>query len=99
MDLGIYGSRGQVRTAMLSLKIAEVGWMHHKSGQWPVLLLDEVLAELDANRRQDLLERLTQSEQALLTTTDLDLFAPEFVERAATWSVHEGRLKLKANRY
>ena len=57
MDLGTYGSRGQVRTAMLSLKIAEVGWMHHKSGQWPVLLLDEVLAELDANRLQDVLAR------------------------------------------
>lgn len=93
MDLGTYGSRGQVRTAMLSLKIAEVGWMHHKSGQWPVLLLDEVLAELDANRRQDLLARLTQSEQALLTTTDLDLFAPEFVERAVTWTVQAGRLQ------
>jgi DNA replication and repair protein RecF len=99
MDLGIYGSRGQVRTAMLSLKIAEVGWMHHKSGQWPVLLLDEVLAELDANRRQDLLERLTQTEQAMLTTTDLDLFSPEFVERAVTWSVHDGRLKMNAERH
>jgi len=98
VDLGIYGSRGQVRTAMLSLKIAEVGWMHHKSGQWPVLLLDEVLAELDGNRRQDLLERLTQSEQVLLTTTDLDLFSPEFVERAAMWHVHEGRLDLKPGR-
>ena len=98
IDLGIYGSRGQVRTAMLSLKIAEVGWMHHKSGQWPVLLLDEVLAELDGNRRQDLLERLTQSEQAMLTTTDLDLFSPEFVERATMWQVHEGRLNLKPDR-
>lgn len=98
IDLGTYGSRGQVRTAMLSMKIAEVGWMHHKSGQWPVLLLDEVLAELDANRRQDLLERLTQSEQALLTTTDLDLFSREYVQRAVIWRVHEGRLKLEANR-
>jgi DNA replication and repair protein RecF len=66
--------------------------MHHKSGQWPVLLLDEVLAELDAHRREDLLERLTQSEQAMLTTTDLDLFSPEFVERAAIWHVRDGRL-------
>ena len=93
VDLGVYGSRGQVRTAMLSLKIAEVAWMHHKSGQWPVLLLDEVLAELDANRRADLLERLSQSEQALLTTTDLDLFSQEYVQRATLWNVHEGRLK------
>ena len=92
IDLGIYGSRGQVRTAMLALKIAEMGWMKEKTGDWPVLLLDEVLAELDTERRRDLLERLTQSEQALLTTTDLDLFAPEFVQRTSLWNVHNGRV-------
>jgi len=91
-DMGVYGSRGQNRTAILALKIAEVSWMHTKSGQWPVLLLDEVLAELDARRRQDLLERLSQTEQALLTTTDLDLFTPEFIQAAAIWRVDEGRL-------
>lgn len=93
IDLGIYGSRGQVRTAMLALKIAEITWMKEKTGDWPVLLLDEVLAELDTNRRRDLLERLTQSEQALLTTTDLDLFASEFVQRASLWDVHNGRVE------
>lgn len=92
IDLGTYGSRGQVRTAMLALKIAEMSWMKEKSGEWPVLLLDEVLAELDANRRHDLLGRLTQSEQALLTTTDLDLFAQEFVQRASLWNVQNGRV-------
>lgn len=92
IDLGIYGSRGQVRTAMLALKIAEMSWMKDKSGDWPVLLLDEVLAELDASRRRDLLERLTQSEQALMTTTDVDLFTPEFVQSASLWNVHGGRV-------
>jgi DNA replication and repair protein RecF len=92
IDLGIYGSRGQVRTAMLALKIAETSWMKEKTGDWPVLLLDEVLAELDMSRRYDLLERLTQAEQALLTTTDLDLFAPEFVQRTSLWNVHAGRV-------
>ena len=72
IDLGIYGSRGQGRTAVLSMKLAEVAWMKEKTGQWPVLLLDEVLAELDPGRRVDLLSRLMDSEQALLTTTDLD---------------------------
>ena len=57
-----------------------------------------MLAELDGNRRQDLLERLTQSEQAMLTTTDMDLFSPEFVKRVAMWHVHEGRLDLKPDR-
>lgn len=92
IDLGSYGSRGQVRTAMLSMKLAEVSWMKEKTGQWPVLLLDEVLAELDADRRTDLLNRLLQSEQVLMTTTDLDLFQPEFVQKGKVWAIKEGRI-------
>jgi DNA replication and repair protein RecF len=93
IDLGTYGSRGQVRSAILALKIAEVAWMHAKSGHWPILLLDEVLAELDTQRRYDLLERLNQAEQVLLSTTDLDLFAPEFVHNARVWHVANGRVE------
>jgi DNA replication and repair protein RecF len=92
IDLGTYGSRGQVRTAMLALKLAEVAWMQTKTGEWPVLLLDEVLAELDLQRRSDLLERLSQCEQALLTTTDLDLFSSDFVGQAKLWNVQGGRI-------
>ncbi len=93
IDLGTFGSRGQIRTALLALKIAEVSWMRAKTGFWPVLLLDEVLAELDPQRRADLLNRLNELEQALLTTTDLDLFKAEFVEIATTWYFQEGRLQ------
>jgi DNA replication and repair protein RecF len=93
IDLGTYGSRGQVRTVMLTLKLAEVDWMKEKSGHWPVLLLDEVLAELDDERRADLLERVSKSEQSLLTTTDLNLFTKDFVENARIWKIKGGRLK------
>lgn len=96
IDLGTYGSRGEVRTAMLALKLAEAIWMKARTGQAPVLLLDEVLAELDTNRRSDLLSRLTMSEQALLTTTDLDLFTAEFVQQATLWKVEAGRLDLSS---
>jgi DNA replication and repair protein RecF len=92
IDLGIYGSRGQGRTAVLSLKLAEVAWMKEKTGQWPVLLLDEVLAELDPARRVDLLSRLMDSEQAMLTTTDLDLFSADYVRRARVWQIQAGQL-------
>jgi DNA replication and repair protein RecF len=92
IDLGTYGSRGQVRTAMLSMKLAEVAWMKSKTGQWPVLLLDEVLAELDTGRRADLLSHLLQSEQVLMTTTDLDLFDPEFVGKSRLWKIEGGRI-------
>jgi DNA replication and repair protein RecF len=92
VDLGTYGSRGQVRTAILAIKLAEVSWMKEKTGHWPVLLLDEVLAELDAHRRADLLIRLAECPQSLLTTTDLDLFAPEFVHQATRWQVNAGQI-------
>jgi DNA replication and repair protein RecF len=94
IDLGTYGSRGQVRTAMLSVKLAEMTWMEENSGQSPVLLLDEALAELDPNRREDLLSRITNSGQTLLTTTDLDLFSKEFVQKTALWEVNDGRVEL-----
>lgn len=93
VDLGIYGSRGQVRTAMLALKMAEVAWMREVTGQWPVLLLDEVLSELDRLRRQDLLSRLDMSEQVLMTTTDLDMFSQDFLQGATLWQVSEGKIK------
>jgi DNA replication and repair protein RecF len=93
IDLGHYGSRGQVRTAILSLKLAEVAWMKDKTGQWPVLLLDEVLAELDNQRRNDLLSRLSECEQSLMTTTDLNLFAAEFISQAVLWKVRGGRIE------
>jgi DNA replication and repair protein RecF len=93
IDLGTYGSRGQVRSAILALKIAEVTWMHAKSNHRPVLLLDEVLAELDTQRRFDLLDRLNQAEQVLLSTTDLDLFSPDFVNKASVWQVANGRVE------
>jgi DNA replication and repair protein RecF len=93
IDLGVYGSRGQVRTAMLSLKIAEMTWMEQKTKFSPLLLLDEALAELDPTRREDLLQRVTSSGQTLLTTTDLDLFSADFIGDATLWKVNDGRVE------
>jgi DNA replication and repair protein RecF len=92
VDLGLYGSRGQGRTAILALKLAETAWLRERAGEWPVLLLDEVLAELDATRRRDLLQRLNGAEQAVMTTTDPALFSDEFRARAAMWEVVEGTI-------
>lgn len=94
IDLGVYGSRGQGRTAVLAFKLAEVIWMKQKSGQMPVLLLDEVLAELDPARRSDLIERVLESEQALMTTTDLDSFPPECVSKSRLWQISAGQVIL-----
>lgn len=93
IDLGNYGSRGQVRTALLSLKLAEVNWMRDRTGEWPVILLDEVMAELDLQRRADLLAYIGATEQVLVTTTDLNLFAPEFAAKADVWKVRDGQVE------
>ncbi len=93
IDLGDYGSRGQIRTTLLALKLAEVNWMKDRTGEWPVILLDEVMAELDVQRRADLLKYVGESEQVLFTTTDLNLFTPDFVEKADVWKVESGRVE------
>jgi DNA replication and repair protein RecF len=93
LDLRTYGSRGQNRTAMLALKLAEAAWLQQHTGESPVLLLDEVLAELDPQRREDLLAQAFAADQALLTSADLSMFSPAFQRRAAIWSIEGGRLQ------
>lgn len=92
IDLGTFGSRGQQRTAVVALKLAEVHWMRQRTGEWPVLLLDEVLAELDAERRDFLLAQVNGVEQALITTTDLAFFDAEFLADITVLKVEGGRI-------
>ena len=49
-DCGLYGSRGQARTTVMALKLAEFEWMQHHLDEYPILLLDEVVAELDSKQ-------------------------------------------------
>ena len=90
MDLGDFGSRGQQRTAVLALKLAQVAWIREQTREEPVLLLDEVLAELDPHRRRCLLTRIGQSDQTIVTTTDINRFEEDFVRNAALFDVAGG---------
>jgi DNA replication and repair protein RecF len=92
IDLHTYGSRGQQRTAVLALKLAEVELMHQTTGEQPILLLDEVMSELDADRRRYLCTRLLRVQQAIISTTDLDAVTPEILDRATVFHVMAGRL-------
>ncbi|MBZ0297914.1 MAG: DNA replication/repair protein RecF [Anaerolineae bacterium] len=91
-DAGLYGSRGQARTAVMALKLAELSWMRERIGEWPILLLDEVIAELDVNRRAYLLDRLQGGAQTLMTTTELDIFTDSFLQQAAVLHVTDGQI-------
>ncbi|RJQ42613.1 MAG: DNA replication/repair protein RecF [Anaerolineaceae bacterium] len=92
IDVGTYGSRGQIRTMLMALKIGEMHWLREKTGEWPVLLLDETLAELDLAHRDALLHALADCEQAILTATDAGMFNPDFLKTCTIWQVEEGRI-------
>ena len=92
VDLGVYGSRGQIRTAVMSLKFAEMDWLQEKTGDLPVLLLDETLAELDLNRRGDLLNMLKNGKQAIITTADLELFDQGFIDSCLSLKIEDGKI-------
>lgn len=72
IDMRTYGSRGQQRTVILALKLAEAQRMWSETGERPVLLLDDVLSELDAVRRRHLLARIEPRQQTIITTTQVD---------------------------
>jgi len=92
IDLGNYGSRGQIRSAVMSLKLAELKWLYLKIGEWPLLMLDETMAELDHQHRRDLEERLKGYDQVILTTTDRHLLSENFLENCALWQVKSGKI-------
>lgn len=93
VDLGNFGSRGQIRTTMLALKLGELEFMKNRTKEKPVLLLDETLAELDQKRRERLLQAISEGDQTLLTTTDLKLFPPEFTKQSTVWQIQQGVIK------
>jgi DNA replication and repair protein RecF len=85
-DLRIYGSQGEQRLGLLALLLAERGVLEVERGAPPLMLLDDVMSELDADRRARLVERLRAGGQSVITTTDLahvpDADEPD-VERVA----------------
>ena len=68
-ELSIYGSQGQHRTAMLSLKLSELEIIEEEVGEKPILLLDDFMSELDSNRRNHFLEKINDT-QVIITCTD-----------------------------
>jgi len=93
VDLTIYGSRGQQRTAALALKLAEVKLMAQEVGEQPILLLDDVMSELDDARRGYLMRMIDGAQQAILTTTDLKAYSAEFLAEVTLLRVREGRIE------
>jgi len=89
-DLAGFASRGQQRTAILALKLAELDLLTGLDGRPPLLLLDDVFSELDPDRRSHLVRRIAALPQALITTTTLDDLDPALRAHATSWAVETG---------
>lgn len=92
-DMRIYGSRGQQRTISLSLKLAEMALVRSRTGEEPLLLLDDIMSELDPARRRWVLEFMASSQQTIITATDTGYFTPEFLAKATIYRIANGTLK------
>jgi DNA replication and repair protein RecF len=87
-----YGSQGQQRTLVLALKLAELKLIEEVVGEPPLLLLDDVLAELDSKRQNQLLDAIQERFQTLITATHLNSFDAQWLGNSQIFSVEAGKL-------
>jgi DNA replication and repair protein RecF len=92
-DVQTYGSQGQQRTTALSVKLAEIELIHSEVGEYPILLLDDVLSELDDYRQSHLLNTIQGKVQTFVTTTNVDGIDHATLNEAATFNVIKGEIK------
>lgn len=93
MSVASYGSRAQQRTAALAWRLAEARLLEDRSGEQPILLLDDILSELDSSRRRAVLETVHEAPQSLITAADLDRFPPDFLASASVFQVRRGAVE------
>lgn len=87
-----FASQGQQRTIVLALKLAELDIITQKTGEPPVLLLDDVLAELDKKRQNFLLKAIDSNIQTIITSTDTLHFSKKFLKNVGVYKIKDGEL-------
>lgn len=91
-DARSFASQGQQRTAVLALKLAELEFLREETGEYPVLLLDDVLSELDSVRQGFLLETVADNVQTFITTAQPEPLPERLLADARVFRVHQGTL-------
>jgi len=87
-----FASQGQQRTIVLALKLSELDFIENIIGESPVLLLDDVLAELDKTRQNYLLNSIKKETQTIITTTDISGFNEKFLEDVVVYNIDSGKI-------
>ena len=92
MNLKNYGSQGQQRLAVLSLKLAEVILLEKYNNDTPILLLDDVFSELDDEKKNKLLKYINQDIQTIITTTDLKNIDKSIIDNSKIFKINNGQI-------
>ena len=88
-----HSSQGELRSAVLSTKLALVEFIYKRKGEYPVLLLDDVLSELDVNRQNNLIQYINNKTQTFITTTDLSEINFEKIDNYSIFHIEKGTIK------
>ncbi len=91
-DLLIYGSQGQIKMAILALKLAEIDVFNQECGEYPVLLLDDLFSELDVEKRNNVINYLNRDIQTIVTTTDLKNIDKRVIRKAIIYKIDDGKI-------
>lgn len=91
-DLSIFGSQGQIRSSILSLKLSELLMFKEKDGEYPILLLDDIFSELDIEKRNKLVKYILDDVQTIITTTDIEMIDQSLVNKAKIFVVEDGEI-------
>jgi DNA replication and repair protein RecF len=94
-EVQLYGSQGQQRTAALSLKLAEIELIKEVVGEYPLLLLDDVLSELDEIRQTHLIHTFQDKVQTFITTTSTANIDMHRIQNAASFYVSQGKISTR----
>lgn len=91
----LYASQGQQRSIALSIKLAEIQLVHYLTDEYPLLLLDDVMSELDHGRQSALLNYIHGKTQTFITTTDLEGISWEIIKQPKIYKIQSGEISLE----
>ena len=91
-NLKLYGSQGQQRVAILSLKLSEISIFKEVKGYYPIVLLDDIFSELDIEKRRNLLKFIKSNIQFIITTTDVKNISSKILNKASVFNLKDGKI-------
>ena len=92
-NLKLYGSQGQQRAAVLTLKLSEIELFKKYKEETPILLLDDIFSELDDKKKNNLLKYIVKDIQTIITTTDLNNLDKKLIKKSKIFKIEKGTIK------